>query len=100
MSSLVLIGSLAAPLALKAQDRDDRQTRNNRNNNQRVYDRQHKNYHQWDGNETRTYQQWYAQNTNGRPSRDYNRLSRKDQNAYWDYRHQHGNDNDGNNPRR
>src|SRR5579859_5467376 len=69
LSSLVLIGALAAPLALQAQDRDDRQGRNNRNNNQRVYDRQHKDYHQWDGNENRTYQQWYAQNNNGRPSR-------------------------------
>jgi len=98
-AGLVLVGALAAPLALQAQDRDDGQGRNHRNNNQRVYDRQHKDYHQSDGNENRTYQQWYSQNNNGKPNRNYNRLNRKDQNAYWNYRHQQG-DNDANNPRR
>lgn len=92
LSSLVLMGALAAPLALQAQDRDDHRDRNDRNYNQRVYDRQHKDYHRWDDNENRNYQQWYAQNYNGRANRHYNQLSRKDQNAYWNYRHQHGDD--------
>jgi hypothetical protein len=88
LSSLLLIGALAAPLALQAQDRDDQQGRNDRGKNQRVYDRQHNDYHQWNANENRTYQRWYAHQNNGKPSRDYNRLNRKDQNAYWNYRHQ------------
>ena len=94
LSSLALMGALAAPLALQAQDRDDHQDRNDRNYNQRVYDRQHKDYHQWNDNENRTYHQWYAQNNSGKANRNYNQLHRKDQDAYWNYRHQHGDDND------
>ena len=94
LSSLVLMGALAAPLVLQAQDRDDHQDRNDRNNNQRVYDRQHKDYHQWNASENRTYQQWYGQNYNGKANRNYNQLHRKDQDAYWNYRHQHGDNDD------
>jgi len=93
-SSILLIGALAAPVAFEAQDRRDHQGRDQGSNNQRVYDRQHNDYHQWNDNENRTYQQWSSERNNGKGSRDYNRLKRKDQNAYWNYRHQQGENND------
>jgi hypothetical protein len=86
LSSMLLMGALAAPLALRAQDRDDQ------NKNQRVYDRQHKDYHQWNSDEDRNYRQWYSTKYNGREYRDYNRINHKDQNAYWGWRHQNGDD--------
>lgn len=90
LSSLLLIGALAAPLAMQGQDRDDRHDRDDRGKNQRVYDRQHKDYHQWNRDEDRNYRQWYTESRNGREYREYHRLNSKDQNAYWNWRHQHG----------
>ncbi|MGZ4899621.1 MAG: hypothetical protein ACXV8X_08190 [Candidatus Angelobacter sp.] len=92
LSSMVLMGALAAPLALQAQDRDrdDHHDRDDRAKQQRIYDRNHKDYHQWNGDEDRNYRQWYTQQYNGREYRDYNRLNHRDQSAYWNWRHQHG----------
>jgi Ni/Co efflux regulator RcnB len=91
LSSILLMGALAAPLALRAQDRDEHnKDRDDRAKNQRVYDRDHKDYHNWNGNEDRNYRQWYGQSHNGREYRDYNRLNHRDQTNYWNWRHQHG----------
>lgn len=92
LSSMLLMGALAAPLGLQAQDRDrdDHKDRDDRAKNQRVYDRDHKDYHTWNDDEDRNYRQWYTQKYNGREYREYNRLGKKDQNAYWNWRHQHG----------
>jgi hypothetical protein len=91
LSSMLLMGALAAPLALQAQDRDDHHDRDD-HKNQRVYDRDHKDYHNWNGDEDRNYRQWYSTRYNGREYRDYNRINHKDQSAYWGWRHQHGDD--------
>lgn len=92
LSSMVLMGALAAPLSLMAQDhdRDDHHDRDDRAKNQRVYDRDHKDYHNWNSDEDRSYRQWYGETYNGRDYRDYNRLKHKDQTAYWNWHHQHG----------
>jgi hypothetical protein len=93
LSSMLLMGALAAPLAVRAQDRDDHHDRDDRAKQQRMYDRDHKDYHNWNGDEDRRYRQWYTESHNGREYREYNKLKHKDQNAYWNWRHQHG-DND------
>jgi hypothetical protein len=90
LSSLLLMGSLAVPLTSLAQDRDDHRDRDDRNKNQRVYDRGHKDYHEWNDNEKRTYQQWHGERYPNREVRDYNRLNRKDRDEYWNWRHKHG----------
>jgi hypothetical protein len=90
LGSLLLIGALAAPLALQAQEREDHHDRDDHGKSQRVYDRQHKDYHRWNGDEDRNYRQWYTESRNGREYRDYNRLHHKDQDSYWNWRHQHG----------
>ncbi|MGC2745604.1 MAG: hypothetical protein WA672_20735 [Candidatus Angelobacter sp.] len=93
LSSMLLMGALAAPLAVQAQDRDDKHDRDDRAKNQRVYDRNHKDYHTWNDDEDRNYRQWYTESHRNKEYRDYNRLNKKDQAAYWNWRHQHG-DND------
>jgi len=92
LSSMLLMGALAAPLALLAQDhdRDDHHDRDDRAKNQRIYDRDHRDYHNWNGDEDRNYRQWYTQSHRNGQYREYNRLNHKDQNAYWNWRHQHG----------
>ena len=88
------MGALAAPLGLQAQDRDDHdKDRDDHAKQQRIYDRDHKDYHNWNGDEDRNYRQWYTQTYNGREYREYNKLNKHDQDAYWKWRHEHG-DND------
>jgi hypothetical protein len=94
LSSMLLMGALSAPVALQAQDRDDHRDRDDRGKQQRVYDRQRKDYHQWNNDEDRNYRQWYNESHRGREYREYNRLNRRDQDAYWNWRHRRGDNDD------
>jgi hypothetical protein len=94
LSSMLLMGALAAPLALaQERDRDEHKDRDDRAQTPRMYDRDHKDYHTWNTHEDRNYRQWYEQKYNGQVYREYSRLNKHDQEAYWNWRHQHG-DND------
>jgi hypothetical protein len=53
----------------------------------RVYDRSHKDYHNWDDNEDRAYRQYLGDNHQN--YREYSRLNNKQQNTYWNWRHGH-----------
>ncbi len=92
VTSIALMGALAAPVAMFAQDRD-RDDRHDKDENRRVYDRQYHDYHSWNGDEDQRYRGWYSNTYNGREYRDYDKLSRKQQNEYWKWRHKH-NDHD------
>jgi hypothetical protein len=85
------MGALAAPIAMPAQDRDHDRDRDDRN---RVYDASHRDYHNWNQDEDRNYRQWYGENYNNKKYRDYRKLHRKDQDAYWNWRHTHDRDHD------
>ena len=91
-SSVLLAGALLAPVATFAQDRDH--DRDDRNKNGRVYDPYHKDYHNWDRDEDNRYRQWYGQTYNGQNYRSYKKLHKKDQRAYWDWRHNNDHDRD------
>jgi uncharacterized protein YecT (DUF1311 family) len=89
LSSLFLTAALAAPVALMAaaspQDKDDRNQENRQGeNNKRYYDKSHKDYHTWDGNEDRQYQRY---RTERHENRGFGQLSKKQQGAYWNWRH-------------
>jgi type II secretory pathway pseudopilin PulG len=90
-TSIALLSALAVPVALSAQDRDHDD--HDRDNNHRVYDRQYRDYHNWNNDENGRYRQWYGSQYSGRSYRDYNKLSRKQQNDYWKWRHKN-NDHD------
>jgi hypothetical protein len=97
--SFVLLGAgLCAPAAIvaRAASQDEHRQEENRRNdehrndehrNRRVYDRAHKDYHNWDDNEDRTYRQYYSEQH--RDYRDYDKLNRRQQNEYWNWRHNH-----------
>ena len=78
LSALVLSGALLAPTLILADD--DAHV-----NNRRYYDKEHKDYHQWNRDEDQTYRQYL--HDNHMPYRDFNRLKRNDQDRYWNWRH-------------
>jgi hypothetical protein len=67
--------------------RQEENRRNDEHRSRRVYDRTHKDYHNWDDNEDRTYRQYYSEQH--RDYRDYNKLNRRQQSEYWQWRHNH-----------
>ena len=87
LASLLLTAALAAPLSSLAapapqddHDRDhERQTR--------VYDKQHKDYHNWDDNENRSWNQYLSENH--RESHEYTKANKHEQSQYWNWRHSH-----------
>jgi hypothetical protein len=53
----------------------------------RAYDPGYSDYYTWDDHEGVYYNQWIVETH--RPHRDYRRLRRNDQRAYWQWRHNH-----------
>ena len=54
----------------------------------RIYDRSHRDYHQWNGDEDRLYRQYLADHH--RRYRAFSRTTRQQQLEYWRWRHDHG----------
>ena len=78
---------VAAPLPQEVKARVDVQT-----SQKRVYDLEHKDYHNWDSNEDQQWKQY--QSTEHLKSRDYSKASKKQQGDYWNWRHQQGGNDD------
>jgi hypothetical protein len=55
----------------------------------RYYDRDHKDYHEWNESENRAYRHWLMEERHERQYRDYNRLKAAQQRDYWRWRHEH-----------
>jgi hypothetical protein len=88
---IFLTAALSAPAAMVTRASQDEHRDEHRDDHQkRVYDRPHKDYHNWDDNEDRTYHQYFTENH--REYRDYSKLNRRDQDNYWKWRHEHGDD--------
>jgi hypothetical protein len=90
LTALFLTAALAAPLSSVAaptpQDDHDRDHQN------RVYDKQHKDYHNWDDNENRAWNQYLSDNH--RESREYSKSNKREQSQYWNWRHAHPDNHD------
>jgi hypothetical protein len=97
LSFLALTAALLVPAAIttRAAAQDDRRqddkrqedTQRNDRNHTRVYDRTHKDYHDWNENEDRSYRQYAGQNH--QDYREYNKLNDEQQEQYWKWRHSH-----------
>jgi len=87
----VLSAALVAPgvVSTRAAAQDDRRREEAREHQKqvRIYDRDHKDYHNWDDNETRYYNQYRTEQH--WDNRDYARLKRNQQAQYWKWRHEH-----------
>jgi hypothetical protein len=53
----------------------------------RVYDRDHRDYHNWDDREDRAYRRYLAEQR--REYREYNHQNHREQRHYWNWRHSH-----------
>ena len=82
VASFFLAAALAAPMLIMAAPRPEEAKVQ-----VRVYDRKHKDYHNWDDHENQT---WgvYLKN-NHRPIVEYSKARKNDQDGYWNYRHAH-----------
>jgi hypothetical protein len=70
---------LIAPVAVRADDKD--------RNERRYYDRTHKDYHVWNADEDRAYRRFLEENHH--PYREWTKARRRDQEEYWNWRHEH-----------
>jgi hypothetical protein len=82
ITSLFLTAALAAPVAIM----DSPVPQEDRNQNL-VYDKEHKDYHNWDDNENKVRGQYRTENH--KSLREYSKAKRKEQSEYWNYRHAH-----------
>jgi hypothetical protein len=96
LTSFFLAAALASPVAIAQQDDQRRgddqrqqQERSDRNtdNQNRVYDRGHKDYHNWDDNENRAWGQY--QTEHHRNPQEFSKANNKEQSQYWNWRHAH-----------
>jgi hypothetical protein len=53
----------------------------------RIYDRDHKDYHNWDDNEARTYERYRKDHPEYHVQ--FKKTTRTQQSAYWKWRHEH-----------
>jgi hypothetical protein len=72
--------ALVGPVALRADDDRDRRER-------RYYDRTHKDYHVWNDGEDRAYRRFLEENR--RENHSWTKASRREQEQYWRWRHEH-----------
>jgi hypothetical protein len=81
-----LSAALTAPVAIRtsAATQDDHRDEKKQT---RVYDRSHKDYHNWDDNEDRTYRSYLGEQH--KDYRGYSTLNRSQQTHYWNWRHSH-----------
>ena len=80
-ATLLALG-LTAPLVM-ADDHDN----NNKNNNRRYYDKSHKDYHQWNANEDKSYSVYL--NENHITVHTFQKAKPAEQQQYWNWRHDH-----------
>ena len=81
-SSLLLAAAVVAPTALVAAPRPQEASVQ-----VRVYDRDHRDYHNWDDHEDRAYRHYLT--AQHRTYREYNRQHYRVQKHYWNWRHEH-----------
>jgi len=86
MSSLFLAAALATPVAITAAPEPQ-----SASVQLRVYDRDHKDYHNWDDKENRAYVQYRPENA--KSAQEYSKASKKQQSQYWNWREGHPDNN-------
>jgi Ni/Co efflux regulator RcnB len=83
IGALLLAAAIAAPVLVVATDASAQEA----SVQVRVYDRHHRDYHNWDDHEDRAYRNYLGEQH--RDYREYNKQKRRDQDNYWKWRHQH-----------
>ena len=81
IATLFLTTALAAPMAIAAAPAPQARVQ------VRVYDRNHKDYHNWDDHENQAWGAYLSENH--KKSHEFTKANRKEQSEYWNYRHSH-----------
>jgi hypothetical protein len=79
LAGLFLAAALVTPLATRTSATPQVSVR--------IYDRDHKDYHNWDDNEARAYEGYRHDHTDLKVT--FGKNNRKQQSAYWNWRHEH-----------
>jgi hypothetical protein len=82
IASLFLTAALAAPVAIMAAP-----VPQEARVQVRVYDRNHKDYHNWDDNENRAWGQYQTEHRKN--SHEFSKANKREQGQYWNWRHAH-----------
>jgi hypothetical protein len=80
ISSLLLTAAFAAPLAVTVSAAPQRVS-------VRVYDRDHKDYHNWDDREAKSYETFRGEHPKYNVT--FGKTRRNEQRTYWNWRHEH-----------
>ena len=80
LGAFFLTAALTVPLVVRADDDHPR----------RYYDRDRKDYHEWNEREDRAYRHYLEGQR--REYREWNKLNRREQGEYWRWRHVHNNE--------
>jgi hypothetical protein len=81
-ASLILTAALMAPVTILAASKPQSDSITVRG-----YDKDHKDYHNWDDNENRAWGVFLT--TNHRKQHEFSKSSKKEQSEYWNWRHSH-----------
>jgi hypothetical protein len=82
IASLFLTAALVAPVSTMAVPVPQEARDQNR-----VYAKDHKDYHNWDDNENRAWRQFLTENH--KTSHEFSKANKKEQSQYWNWRHAH-----------
>jgi len=85
IGSFLLVAAFAAPVSIRAIPAT--QEDHKQDEHKKVYDKQHKDYHNWDDNENRAWGNFLTENH--RDSHDFAKANKKEQSEYWNWRHSH-----------
>lgn len=83
-AGFLLCTGLMLPLAAAAQEHREEERREERN---RYYDRERKDYHEWNEAEARAWRRYWEMER--RPYTDWQRANEEQRAAYWRWRHHH-----------
>src|ERR1700674_4445379 len=87
LGAALTIPVIIAPVHLQAQgDRRDNQ-RSDQQNNRSYHDAKHNDDHQWNDREDQAFHMWAQENH--RNVNDFPKLKARDQQSYWNWRHNH-----------
>ena len=85
IASMFLTAALAAPLSVVAGPAPQEVKAQIR-----IYDKDHKDYHNWDDNENRAWGTYLSENH--KRDHEFSKATKKEQSEYWKWRHEHPDD--------
>jgi hypothetical protein len=86
IAALFLTAGLTAPVSVMAGLGPQEKQENQENKDQhRVYDKDHKDYHNWDNAENRNWERFLTENH--RNSHEFSKANKTEQSEYWNWRH-------------